>query len=232
VNSTAVADRLAQLAAPATAFVDRGSQQLLPVPGPLVDLFPDGGLRRGSVVAVLGSTSLLIALLASVTAAGSWGAVVGLPTLGAVAAAEAGAVLERLALVPHPGADGATILAAMLDGVDLVVAGTPQTLPLADSRRLAARARQRGAVLLGAGPWVGADVRLEATGSRWYGLGAGHGHLQARELTVEAAGRGRAARPRRCTLRLVAGRVVDGPARAAAGGGTAVALPARPLRAV
>jgi len=36
--------------------------------------------------------------------------------------------------------------------------------------------------------------------ARWQGLGDGHGHLQARRLTVEATGRRRSAQPRRAEL--------------------------------
>ena len=52
---------------------------------------------------MVGSTSLALQLVAAASAAGSWVAAVGVPALGAVAAAEAGVVLERLALVPRPG---------------------------------------------------------------------------------------------------------------------------------
>jgi hypothetical protein len=44
---------------------------------------------------------------------------------GALAAgADYGLPLERLAMVPHPGPDWPTIVAALTDGVDLVVVAT------------------------------------------------------------------------------------------------------------
>ncbi|CAA9257662.1 MAG: hypothetical protein AVDCRST_MAG54-2310, partial [uncultured Actinomycetospora sp.] len=52
--------------------VDREGSPVLPVAGALAGLLPDGGLRRGSTVAVCGSTSLLLALLAEASRAGSW----------------------------------------------------------------------------------------------------------------------------------------------------------------
>ena len=76
-------------------------------------MFPAGGIRRGSTLAVRGSTSLLCALLAEASATGSWCAVVGVPTLGALAAAEAGVTVDRLALVPHPGSERAEVVAAL-----------------------------------------------------------------------------------------------------------------------
>ena len=100
---------------------------MLPVAAPLARLLPGGGLRRGSTVAVAGrpgATSLLLALLAEASAGGAWAGVIGRPELGLVAAAEAGVALERLALVPYPGADLVAVTAALLDGLDLVaVAG-------------------------------------------------------------------------------------------------------------
>src|SRR3954452_18172826 len=96
------ADELrARLAAPPAGAP--APRTVLPVRPPLDALFPDGGLRRGSVVAVEGSVWLALALAAGASASGSWCGVVGLPYLGGAAAAEAGIDLDRLALVPSPG---------------------------------------------------------------------------------------------------------------------------------
>lgn len=188
----------------------------LPVRGELAGLLPWGGLRRGSTVSVRGSTSLLLALMASATAEGCWAAVVGLPGCGALAAAELGVAVHRLALVPRPGRDQSEVektVAALLDGFDLVALATPVTP--ATSRKLSARARHRKAVLLPfAVSWPGADVELTATSGRWTGLEAGHGLLTARTVSVEATGRGAAARPRRTSLALP-GTADEPPARPA-----------------
>lgn len=172
---------------------------MLPVPEALAGLLPSGGLRRGSTVAVpagAGATSLLLALLAEASTQGAWVGVIGRPGLGVAAAAEAGLRLERLALVPHPGPELLAVITALLDGLDLVaVAGVERAgLRAADRQRLAARARQRGAVLLPLGPWPGADVELSCADVRWQGLGTGpdggSGRLCARRLRVRARGRG------------------------------------------
>ncbi|MGH4001955.1 MAG: hypothetical protein ACRDTJ_31335, partial [Pseudonocardiaceae bacterium] len=97
-----------------------GGRPPFPVIEPLALLLPGGGLRRGSVVAVQGSTALLLALLAAATAHGAWAAVVGVGDLGILAAAETGVVVRRLALVPRPGPAPALVAAALLDGVGLV----------------------------------------------------------------------------------------------------------------
>lgn len=179
-----------------------GSRTPFPVAGPLAPLLPGGGLRQGSVVAVRGSTALLLALLVAATAEGVWAAVAGVADLGLLAAAEAGVALSRLALVPRPGPDPAPAVAALLDGVGLVAVAGVDRLPSGARRSLTARARQRGAVLLALGPWPGADVDLHCRTGAWRGAEAGHGRLRSREVVVRATGRGAAARPRVARLLL------------------------------
>ncbi len=189
----------------ATTSADRVTGGVLPVRGELVDLLPWGGLRRGSTVSVRGSTSLLLALLASATAEGCWAAVVGMPQIGVLAAAELGVAVHRLALVPRPGTDPATVertVAALLDGVDLVVVGSPVAPNTA--RRLTARARQRRAVLLSSASWPGSDVELRLERGTWSGVGEGAGVLRERRVSVHASGRGAAARVRGADLLLPA----------------------------
>lgn len=142
----------------------------------------------------------MLALLAAASRAGSWCAVVGVPALGALAAAESGIVLDRLALVPNPGPDWPTVVAALIDGVDVVVTAVPGTVSGPIVSRLAARARQRGSVLVPFGDWSGADVTLRVGDGHWEGLGAGRGRLRRREVTVTARGRGAAARPREVVM--------------------------------
>jgi hypothetical protein len=184
----------------------------LPVAASLRPVLPDG-LRRGSTVTVAGSVSLLLAVLGAASADGAWAALVGFPRISAEAADEYGISLDRLALVPSPGTGWTTAVGALLDAVDLVAARIPRgrgVVP-ADVRRLAARTRTRGAVLLPysahaetAQSWLGADVHLSAQPGRWSGIGAGTGRLRARAVTVSASGRGASARPRTAQLWLPA----------------------------
>ncbi|NIL40353.1 hypothetical protein HCB17_03580 [Salinispora arenicola] len=214
---------LAGLVRPASAPDPSGGHRLLPVSPELTGLLPNRGLRRGSTISIAagrsrhsGTTSLVLALLAEASRTGSWCAVVGVPALGAVAAAELGIALDRLALVPHPGPEWATVVAALIDGVDVVVAAVPATVPTSVAHRLAARARQRGSVLVPYGRWDGADLTLQVTRGTWQGVGAGRGRLRRREVTVSARGRGAATRPREVTIWLPGDRstrIVPGPAR-------------------
>ena len=194
------------------AFTPDDRARMLPVHPALAGLFPWDGLRRGVTVTVRGSTSLLFALLASPTVTGSWAALVGMPDLGLRAASELGVAVERLALVRHPGANLPAVVTALLDGMDLV-AVDPARLADSHLRRLSARARHRGAVLISTGPWPGADLELTLSRTRWTGIGDGHGFLEARETLVAARGRGVAARPARVEAYLPAagGAVAAGP---------------------
>ena len=131
-------------------------------------------------------------------------ALVGLPQVGLAAAAELGVVLDQVAVVADPPTSGwAATVAALIDAFD-VVALTPGAVPPRQTRRLAARARERGAVLVlvrGRRRWgEGPDIRLTVIDHRWEGLDRGHGHLRARRITVAATGRRDASRPRQASL--------------------------------
>ncbi|WP_144723404.1 hypothetical protein [Cellulosimicrobium sp. TH-20] len=177
-------------------------ERVWPVHDALAPLLPLGALQRGTVLAVRGSTSLLLALVARPSRAGAWTAAVGFPAVGLLAAADAGADLDRVVLVPRPGPDAALAISALVDGLDVVVVGPDAALTDPDRRRLAARARERGALLVAAGTWPGAHVALTVTGGGWSGADRGAGWLRRRTLVVERAGRGGAARPTRLEVEL------------------------------
>ena len=186
----------------------RAGERVLPVPDALMSVLPEGGLRRGSTVVTggQGATSLALALTGSAVGARSWAAVVGIPTLGLLGAGELGIPLERLVLIAEPQPKAwSTVVAGLLDAFEVVLVQPPRRLGASEQRRLLARARDRGSVLVQAGGrpdvWAEApDLRLAVVDAVWKGLGPGHGHLQARLVTVEVTGRRGAARPRRVPL--------------------------------
>ncbi|MGA2037058.1 MAG: hypothetical protein ABSH04_05680 [Acidimicrobiales bacterium] len=210
----AVGNALGARVRPISARRDR----LLPLLAPLAPLFPDGGLQRGTVIAVDvadgthaasgtgptgpgagGATTLAFALLAAASATGSWCAAVGTADPGMLSMAELGVDLSRLALVPHPGPAWAEVTAALLDGMDAVLTLPPWPARLWVAHRLAARARERQAVLivLSCRSWwpEGPEIRLVVRGGVWHGVGQGHGHLQGRRVKVVTTGRRVAVRP-------------------------------------
>lgn len=185
-------------------------ERTLPVLPALEPLLPARGLRRGTSVRVEGgpgATTLALATLAGPTRAGSWAACVGVPAIGWGAAAELGVALERVAVVRAGERTWATVVAALVDAFDVVLVGPEHRPSATEVRRLTARARERGSVLLSVGAagrhrrdWPGVDVRLSATAARWSGPGEGWGHLRARRVTVSAEGRGGLGRPQRVDL--------------------------------
>jgi hypothetical protein len=176
--------------------------RVLPVAGALAGLVPGGAIRRGATVAVdglagSGVTTTALTLAAAATAAGEWAAVVDPSgTLGARAAAAAGVDLERCAVVRRVPSDRwSTVVAALLDGVALVVASVPPRVRHGDARRLLARARERAAVLVAVGPWpVEAALRLRTEAGRW--TCDASGLLATRDLRVQAEARGMPVRAR------------------------------------
>jgi hypothetical protein len=205
-----------QLAAALSRPVTPAGSRVLPVRGPLGELFAGGAIRRGSTVGIgpapagAGRVSLALSLVAAATSDGGWTVAVGLSELGVVAAAELGVDLRRLALVPAPGERWAAVAAAVLDGVDVVLLGLPAgPVRAADARRLVARTREQGTVLVILEPpgpptrrsWPeGVDVRCSVTTGGWEGLGAGAGYLRRRRLEVVATGRRAAGRERHLVL--------------------------------
>lgn len=180
------------------------SADLLPVAAAFGSVLP--GLRRGTTIAVPGSTALLLSLLAAASTRGSWCALIGMAELGLVAAAEAGVNLDRVALVPNPGEELVAVTAALIEGMDIIaIAGTGR-LRAGDRQRLSARAHQHGTVLLPTGGWVGADLELRldpGAGGGWRGVSNdGHGRLRAREIQLRVGGRGAAQHARKARLLL------------------------------
>jgi len=195
--------RLAAVAATKAPLVLARDRSIV-VPGPLGTVVPT--VQRGTVVAVggasgSGATSTVLGIAAAATALGEWAAMVdGSGSLGGLAAAAAGVDLARLAVVRDVPRDRwSTVVAALLDGVSVVVAELPRGLRLGDARRLVARTRERAGVLVALAPEAGAwpaeaSLRLDARGGAWSGLGAGDGVLAERVTTWELRGRGHAPR--------------------------------------
>ena len=159
-------------------------------PRPLGAILDDGRLPRGAASVVTGSTSLLLALLATSQGSSDWLAVVGAPNLGMLAAADVGVALERVALVPRAGDDPAGVVAALLDGMTYVVVGPDARLTASERRRLLARARERGSGLVAVSAWEHAAVRLDVVACRWSGTDARGGCLRRCELDVARTAHG------------------------------------------
>ncbi|MDQ2845454.1 MAG: hypothetical protein M3Y77_03685 [Actinomycetota bacterium] len=208
-----------------SAAIQEWSGDVLPVAEALAGLLPRGGLPRGGVISIVsgggqggggqagggdqaggggsgGASSLLLSLLAGPER--RWSALVGLPGIGLLAAAEFGVDLDRLVVVPDPGPDVLQVLSVLADGVDLIAVGAPGGAlgTPARLRVLTGRLRQHGAVLLVSGQWPGADLVLSARHTGWVGIGRGTGRLRDRQLTVSVGGRRAGAHGKEVTILL------------------------------
>lgn len=206
------------------APVTLAEEELLPVPAALADLFPRRGLQRGWSVGFSGhgGWSLALAMLGAATGGDGWAAAVGLEELGLVAGEELGLGLDRILMVEAPDRDTAetggtlaTVVASLIEVMDVVCLGRIGSVGIRDGRRLMARAREQDAVLFhlppgpgvaprcGPPPWPHPmDVMIHTEVAGWSGIGVGHGHLATRQVAVTATGRRSMARPRRVEVLL------------------------------
>lgn len=170
------------------------------MPGALGTLLPDGMLSRGSTVSIPGDLPLLLALGAAAGAGHTAWAAVGMPYLGALAARSAGLDLECGLWVDAPGERWPEAVSTLTDGVPLILLGPVGPVAERTHRRLTGGLRRSGTVLLVAGDWPGAQVRLRVETASWEGVGRGHGLLRRRRVRVTASGRGAAAAARTTDL--------------------------------
>jgi hypothetical protein len=211
-------------------------EQTMPVAEGLAELFAERALVRGRTLACTGpaGTSAAMELVAAAVVAGSWLAVVDVPTFGLDAASEAGIPLERVVAITTTlpdaspvastgsGAAGwVEVMAAAVDGFDLVLSRQPSPSLVSEGalRKLSTRIRQRGAVVVlldsangagsngaGSNGALRCDGVVETSVVSWSGLGSGYGHLQQRTLDLSTSGRRLPGR-RQCRLGLVGGLV-------------------------
>ena len=117
---------------------------------------PDSG-----VLSLQGSATLLLVILALRQGSSGWCGVIGGDDLGWCTATEVGLDLNRVLSVPASTLDDAsalTVASTLLDGVDALLIGASATERLRPQhrRRLLARARERGRLILTPAPWEGA----------------------------------------------------------------------------
>lgn len=181
-----------RLAAGTVAATVLARERTLPVGAAFQGVLPDRGLARGRTLACSGaaSWSVAFALVAEAVGRGSWVAAVDVPALGAEAVAELGVVLDRLVRIDaRSTASWAEVVAAAVDGFELVVAQVPAGANAGPVRRVQTRVKARGAVLVLVGESAAADVQLHTARPVWERVAGGAGHLGARRVRLEVAGR-------------------------------------------
>ncbi|MDA3031334.1 MAG: hypothetical protein O3B90_03300 [Actinomycetota bacterium] len=195
------------------APVSMARERVLPVAEHAIGLFSEGGLVRGRVLSCRGmaATSASLDLVAAAVTAGSWLAVIDVPTLGLDAASELRVPLERIvaidtslgeepseANVAERADRWADVVAAAADGFEVMLTRVPAEVTASTMRKVAIRLQQRGVVMLVLGDpgSLVCDGVIDTTEQVWSGVGVGWGHLQQR--TVDMSISGRRAPGRRC----------------------------------
>lgn len=145
----------------ATTSTSRGAATAAASPPQTASLTGLATTQDSGVLNLQGSATLLLAALALRQGSVGWCAVVGGDELGWCAAAEVGLDLNRVLTVPASVLDDAsalTVISALLDGVGTLLIGAPvaERLRPQHRRRLLARARERGCLILTPVPWEGA----------------------------------------------------------------------------
>lgn len=171
-------------------------ERTLPVVEGLSDLLPAKSMQRGSTLAVHGNsaTSFGLALVGQAVRDGSFLAIVAPSSFGLASCIDYDIPLRRVVqfVLPADGAKWAQAVAAIIEGFDIVLLADRHRASASQGRSLAARNRERGSVLVRVGgtSWSeAADVRFDVNATEWAGLGQGFGHLKARQVAVQVAGR-------------------------------------------
>lgn len=114
-----------------------------------------GGVdAAGAVLEVGAGTGSLLRAAAGVAPSRGWVGFVGVRDIGWLAAREAGIDLARVVSVPEPGPLAADVVATLLDGVDVLCVDGVDLSP-SQQRRLAARVRRDGRIVLTTRAWPG-----------------------------------------------------------------------------
>lgn len=114
---------------------------------------PTVSLTAGRVWHVESGNAALFEALLEMRESGQWIGFIGVKNLGWLAAEEKGIPLGKTLVVPRVGENALKVVAALIDGVDLIAAG-PLPLTPQNQRALAGRARARKTTIVTTVPWT------------------------------------------------------------------------------
>lgn len=187
---------------PLTATLRARSLSTIPTPTPLSELLPHGALARGTTLSITGAGSLLVGLVAAVSAAGHHVALIGQPKFALLAVHEHGGDLSKVALVDPGNSDPLDAASICIDGVDLVVSTVHgRDVPPTRARAILARTRTHAGVFaITDGHMPGLDLAISSRPIALGGIGAGRGRLRSITIETTVHGRGITQRTGRHTL--------------------------------
>lgn len=167
----------------APTLITREDREHIPVHPALNAALPHG-LTRGAITTTHGSTYLALTLITQHTKNGGWVAIVGAPNINYVTLQDLDANLNNIIAIPHPGEKTPEVIAALIEGTDLILLGPNITLTAGEQRTLAARNRERGTHIITQTPWKGARTHLAAQHHPWHGTNHGLGRLTSTSYTI------------------------------------------------
>lgn len=158
-------------------------------------------LARRQVTRCNECPGLVVELIAQATSQGKHVGVVGWPELLLAQVAEEGR-LDKVIVVPEPGAEALAVTGVLVEGLDLVVHhSAPVQLTPTAARPLLARVRAGRAALVTVGLEVpGTLTLIEGHAATYRGIGAGTGRITGVDINVRIEAKGR--RPQQKTVTL------------------------------
>ncbi|MDO5034676.1 MAG: hypothetical protein Q4E01_04735 [Actinomycetaceae bacterium] len=122
--------------------------------------------ETGRVWHVEGGNKTVLKALERLREPGQWVGFVAFKNPGWSAVAESGIPLEKVLYIPKVETAALKVLAALIDGVDLIAAG-PLPLTLQNQRALAGRARARKTTILTTKPWLNVSKPWKDSQENW-----------------------------------------------------------------
>lgn len=166
---------------------------LLPVPGVLSIVLPNGGLPRQAVTHASETPALITEIIDQVVRADSKVGVVGWPELSYAGISTSH--LEHIIAVPEPGTEALAVAGILAEGLDLVVVRTRAAHALTPTRArpLLARLRKGNAAFIIINASVPSPA-LTIAGhiTQFHGIGRGTGRIQGIELDIQVRSQGAA----------------------------------------
>ncbi len=150
-------------------------------------LLPFGGLVRCTLNHISDTPLLLAEMIAAMSQAGCYVAVVGWPEFSYAEVFDTGGDLSHVLVVADPGRNPLGVTAALADGVDLVIhhQDIPGRLTDSDARPLRAKVHQGTAAVLFINlkvPTPSTEISAQVTAYR--GIGAGSGRITGVDLRL------------------------------------------------
>ncbi|MFY9262043.1 MAG: hypothetical protein GX483_07305 [Actinomycetaceae bacterium] len=146
------------------------------VPPALTPIFPHG-IPRALPLIMHGSVVAAILLAGIAVQQGAWVAIIGVRNIGWSVLQASGISAERCVYIPEASRQAAQVIAAAIEGFDVVIVGEVE-LDRRAQRVIERRVRNRNTVFIFNGRWFGPGEHLECALHSVSGISQGGGHIR------------------------------------------------------